>query len=314
MIWLRILCIVNIGWGIMILPAAAQDKIQVVTKTIQRQIPWKVAQKIVFNAEKATIDLQGWNRNEVGITLKLVAKHPNRSVAEQDLSTLRYAIDVKDQQIEFRNFFRITEGRTKVRSNLLAIYEVRIPQNSQISINNRYGNIFLNDWQGTAKVTASFGEVQVNNVQGNLRMDVNYGDILMTQINADVSVDTKKTNITGSGLAGTLVSNSSYGEIDISTQNQLTKTAIDASRTKVSFAATDPIAYYYILEASAGSIQTALPGKRSEGSIILGKDTFESYEHQANQPTVFIKTSYNTININKLEKNAKKTARSTYRP
>ncbi|MEM6844166.1 MAG: DUF4097 family beta strand repeat-containing protein [Bacteroidota bacterium] len=296
------------------LAAQAQEKIQVVTKTIQKQISWQKSQQLTINAEKATILIKGWNQDAIQLTLKLVAKHPKRSVAEQDLSVHQYAINLEVDQVELTNFFRIPESRPKIRSNLQAVYELTIPQSSQLVINNRYGNISLADWQGDAAITASFGEVQLDNVRGEANLNVNYGDIFLTQADADITADTKKTNIIGYRLAGTLAISCAYGEVEISTQDRLTKVTIDASRTEVSFATTDPMYYYYVLEASSGRIQTSVPGKRLKDNLFLGKETFESYQYLANQPTVFIKTSYSAINIKKQQNNATKTTRSAYRP
>ncbi|WKN46307.1 hypothetical protein [Tunicatimonas pelagia] len=332
------------------LPVQAQEKIQVVTKTIQKQIPWKEAQKIVFNTEKATIDVKGWARDELNITIKLIAKHPKRSIAEQDLSVLQYAINTETDQIELTNFFRIQGGIPKIRSNLQTVYEVRVPQTSQLFINNRFGNISLSDLQGDATVTASFGEVQLNSVRANIELEVDYGDILMEKIEGSITTNTKKTNITayslvgslaitctygevnikqvsgttiidankttiiGHGLVGDLIISSSYGEVDISTGDKLTAVTIDASRTNISFATSDPMHYYYNLEAFAGRVHTTFPGKRSENNLFMGKDTFQSYERQENQPIVSIKNSYSPITIKTLEKNETNTTRSAHRP
>ena len=186
-----------IGLLLFSLPASAQDKIQVVTKTIQKTFDFDPEASLTIEAEKALVTVKGWDQDEVKLTLQLVARHPRRGVAEQDLAALRYTLDTDGEEKVLKNYFFINESGGRMESNLQAVYELWVPQNSILHITNRYGNVTLSDWQAKKlSVTAEFGEVTLEQVQGNMQVNLDYGDLIAQDISGSFSGTTKKSNLT----------------------------------------------------------------------------------------------------------------------
>ncbi len=172
---------------------AAQEKIQVVTKTINRSFALKPGESLVVEAEKADVRVRGWDREEVKLTLRLVAKHPERAVAEKDLPALRYEIDTEGKQKTIRNFFRINDGFGEINSNLLAQYELWVPQRCRLQLQNRYGNVRIEELNTNLHLTVELGEIRLNEVMGTIALDVAYGDVVAQRVNATVTGVAKKS-------------------------------------------------------------------------------------------------------------------------
>ena len=276
----------------------AQDKIQVVTKTIARSFAIDDGESLTVRGEKAEIRIRQWNRSEVKLTLRLMAKHPSRRVAEKDLSALRYRIDTDFSEKVIQNFFRIANGAGRLSSNLQAHYELWVPVGCALRVQNRYGNVYLSDLEADVDVTASFGEVHLNQVRGTLALRVDYGDVIGDTVSGAVSGVIRKSNLTLHHLTGKLSLESSYGEVYVSAREQLQELIVDASRTEVTFAATNPASYHYRLSTSYSEIHTALPGQWEDGGVLNSKRTFTSYHPEL--PPVIIRTSFSPIILNQL--------------
>lgn len=291
---------------------AAQEKIQVVTKTINRSFALGVGETLVVRAEKADVRVRGWDQPEVKLTLRLVARHPERPVAEADLPALRYEIDTDGPQKTIRNFFRISEGSGGISSNLQAEYELWVPQRSKLQLHSRYGNVRVTNLTGDISLTTEFGEIRLSEVQGTVALDVSYGDVVAQRVNASVTGTAKKSNLTLEEMGGTVSLQSSYGEIDVTTVNQLQSLLIKASRTEVSFAAPDPLDYYYQLSTSYDQIKTTLPGTWQNGGLLGQERSFTSTD--ATLPKVIIYTSFSPITINSFTHEALNPRTSNHRP
>lgn len=290
------------GWLTLLLlnvtPLIAQEKIQVVTKTIERSFSLGAGEALLVQAEKAEVRVSGWDREEVKLTLRLIAKHPERSVAEKDLPSLRYEIDAEGTQKTIRNFFRISEGSGGMNSNLHAQYDLWVPQRCLLQLKNRYGNIEITKLDADLRLALEFGEVRLNKVKGAVALDVAYSDVVAEQVNANVTGVAKKSNLNFNELAGILSLESSYGEITVTTPDALESLFIQASRTEVVFATTDPMRYHYQLATSYDQIKTTLPGTWQNGGLLGQERSFKSTD--STLPKVFINTSFSPITIKPL--------------
>jgi hypothetical protein len=274
----------------------AQEKIQVVTKTINRSFALRADDVLVVQAEKADVRVKGWDRPEVKLVLRLVAKHPERPVAEADLPALRYEIDTEGTRKTIRNFFRINDGLGEINSNLLAQYELWVPQRCRLQLQNRYGNVRVTKLTANVSLRVELGEIHLREVRGTVALDVAYGDVIAERVNASLTGMAKKSDLTLEEMGGTVSLQSSYGEIKVTTANQLERLFIEASRTEVLFAATDPLRYHYQLTTTQDRIITTLPGTRTSGGL-LGRDY--SFTSTGSGPTnVIIRTSLSPITIN----------------
>ncbi len=281
---------------------AAQEKIQVVTKTINRSFTLKPGESLAVEAEKADVRVTGWNREEVKLVLRLVAKHPERSVAEKDLPALRYEIDTEGKRKTISNFFRINEGSGGINSNLQAQYELRVPQRCLLRLRNHYGNVHIEKLSTDLHLAVEFGEIRLDEVKGTIALDVAYGDVVAQRVDATVMGVAKKSNLSFKELAGTLSLESSYGEIAVTTRDALESLSIQATRTAVSFATLDPMRYCYQLATSYDQINTTLPGTWQNGGLLGQERNFTSTA--AALPKVIIYTSFSPITINPLSDEA----------
>ncbi len=234
----------------------AQTQLQVVTKTIEKELPCADGQPIRLMAQKADVVVRGWNRPVVGIRLRLIAKHPDRAVAERELAYHQYTLQATGNGLDLANRFVIPQSAGKLKSQLKAVFEVSVPARSQLTINNAFGDISLTDWAGEGAVSLEFGRLTLEEVGGRLTIASDYADIDGRQVNALLRGKTQKAEISLRGLGGTVKLNCKYGKLVIwPNAATLDGLQVDASGTEVMLIPKRVEEYQYAVQSAYGTVQ-----------------------------------------------------------
>src|SRR4051812_46848850 len=105
----RVYSIPKIIFGLLIISlpeiSMGQNSIQVVTKTIEKSLPYVKGNTLSIKGEKATIEIKGWNENYIKVKLKLISKHPDRNIAQSELKYLKYSITQENNISKISNYF-----------------------------------------------------------------------------------------------------------------------------------------------------------------------------------------------------------------
>ena len=214
--------------------ASAQMLVQVVTKVVEKELPYAEGQQIRVIAQKADVTLKGWNRSTVSVRLRLVAKHPDRAVAEREVAYHQYTLQPNGSDIELSNRFVIPQRAGKLQSQLKAIYDVSVPTNALIQLANSFGDVRLSNLSGDVTVKFEFGKLSLDDMNGKLTVTSEYGDIDGRSINAAFVCKAEKADISLRELGGKVNLQSRYGKLLIRPNNvTLYALRVDAARTEV---------------------------------------------------------------------------------
>jgi hypothetical protein len=139
------------------------------------------------------IQLFTWDKDSVRIDIDMQIKASKESKVDKifeyvdfEFSDSRYYVIARtrlNQQGAFWSevsdlanaFF---SGSTKVQIN----YSVYLPQNMNIRLENKFGNIYSTDHSGKTTVILSNGDFKANDLSGDIAMDVSFGNASVNQI------------------------------------------------------------------------------------------------------------------------------------
>jgi hypothetical protein len=277
--------------------AAAQEKIQVVTQTLDKRIPYTPGEALTIDARKATVQVQEWKETYIQLTLKLIAKHPQRQVAESDLQYLKYEIKKEKNTHVFTNYFHTTASDySRVRSNLKAQYEIKLPAGCQLKVSNSYGTITLQKLSSAAELSISFGELQLTDLKGTIKINSTYGDIKGDNISGSISCKAEKANIYLTRASGTYDITNSYGQITVSATPALTGLKVAGSRTTVSVDVPVFDQYNYLLSTTFSDIQLPENAQNGISRNLAGKKIYDAKNAKA-QASIQISTTFSPITI-----------------
>ncbi len=214
----------------------SQTPVQVVTKVIEKDLPYGDGQRIRVNAQKADVILNGWNRPTVSVKLRLVAKHPDRAVAEREVAYHQYVLQASNGQIDLSNRFVIPQRAGKLQSQLKAIYEVNVPTKALITLTNSFGDVRLNNLAGDVNIKFEFGKLTLDDIGGKLTIASEYGDIDGRSVNAVLVCKAEKADISLRDLGGSSRIQSRYGKLTlVPNVSTLSALVVEAARTDILF-------------------------------------------------------------------------------
>lgn len=94
--------------------------------------------------------------------------------------------------------------------------EVEVPKGTTLRIENRYGDVDVDEIEGRLEVELSSGQVVASKVRGGARIEHHYGDLKLVQSEGDVELQGASGKVSVQGLAGALLVEHSYGDVELS--------------------------------------------------------------------------------------------------
>lgn len=274
-------------------PCYAQQEVYVVTKKIEQQLDFTPGNVLLIKAEKASIEVTGWKEDYIEVSLKLVSKHPNRKVAQDELDYLGFSIESNDEGHIIQNYFK-AEGKVgRVRGNLLSAYSLKVPAQCLLDITNLYGSLKISQMTSDFKGQLKFVDVDLINHRGTSQIESFFGHLAIENYQGKIFADLEKSNFSVVALDGELEVKSNYGEIYIEGGDH-DKVKIEGSKTKVNFEVPNLASYNYKLRNKLGKI--VLPKTLGEPSVTDDDGTSHyDREFKTSNTSVDIATSYNAI-------------------
>ena len=277
------------------LAGRSQMPIQVVTKVIEKEIAYTDGQPVHINAQKADVILKGWNRPTISIKLRLVAKHPDRAVAEREVTYHQYSLQASNGVIDLSNHFVIPQQTGRLKSQLKAIYEVSLPTKTLLTITNSFGDIRLSDLTSDINLKFEFGKLTLDDIGGKLTITSDYGDINGHNVDASLTLKAEKAAIMLRELSGTVNLQTHYGNLTLAPTTTLDALKIEADRTEILVLTKRIADFQYDVITSFADVRVSDPlvdqlSKRGNKQIF-------NYQPPGRKSEIVIRDSYSNIII-----------------
>lgn len=241
-------------------PVIAQTTtVNVVSRTIEKTFNYKNGYEVNIEGEKADINIRTWDKKEIAVTITLMAKHPDKAVAERDIEALQYAAQRQKNNIYLRNFVHLSEGAKPVEAQLSATYTITLPQECPVYLKNHFGEAQVSNLNGRLKINGQFSKIGMENIQGTIEVQSRFGDIIGRKLNGDISMRTRRSDITLYDLKGRCNIEAAHGILNLFASRDLLDLTIRGEQTDVFFHHPDPQWFGYSLTAQHGKV--VLPEK-----------------------------------------------------
>lgn len=273
----------------------AQTTLKVVSKSVDKDFVFNAGKHVVVEGEKAEIKVETWDKNIVHVELKLVAKNPDKAIAESELKYFNHSFSEERGEIKLRNFFSASD---KPGSELKAEYLIKVPHDCPVRMSNYFGKTDVKDLTSSLDIDSKFGPVNMNNITGKIDVKSRFGDVLGELLNGMVSIETHRSNITLKQLEGSYNIKSKYGIVKIFSDNELLDLNIEAEKSDVYFFNPNPTAFGYELFAHFGDITVP---EELKVNFVENSDTqrHAQYSPGPKFPGVFVKITYGDIIVRK---------------
>lgn len=234
--------------------APAPAKVQVVTRTLEQTLPCPAGTLVRVRAEKATLRVQGWDKPTVRVVLRLIARHPEREIAELELPAARYLIEKNGGVIELANYFAQSAEAAAVRSDLRAEYTVQMPAGNPLQVVNAYGQTSLTGLSGKQTLEQDFGQITLFDLRGSLSATARYADLHAANLNLTFVCEADKSALRFTAASGSYTIRNRYGSVLLQPGSDVKSIFIDGQRTEVKLDVLQPEQFSYNLSAAHSTL------------------------------------------------------------
>jgi len=286
-----LLAITVYSWG-------QKTTFQVVTKTIEETNNWSYKQTLEINGENAIIHISTWDQPKIKTTIELIAKHPDKEVAEKDLEALQFNISSQKKRFSISNYLSISKSNAKPSSTLKTKMTLIIPKNCPLSVKNNFGSIHIEGLKQRLKIDSRFTNITIEKLKGPLDINSHLGEIYGKDINSNLTITSNRSKIYFEQLSGNIDINAKYGIIQIVEDAAYAYDLnITGDKSNVTILNAKPTLNAYDLKTSFGSITTH---KQNSFNVIMDTDTLKQIHAIpiVSTSNISIKLDYGDIVVN----------------
>ena len=286
-------------WWCFLFSFTSFAQIQVVTKSIQKEISYSAGSKINLNAKKADIIIRGKSQDKITVLVKLIAKYSDKNIAEKELNYLNYEIKNNGNSIDLSNAYNIPKEAGKLRSQVNTVYEITLPNKANVLIINSFGDISVKDFSGELGIKFNFGKLSLTDVSGKINIESTFGDIYGENLDGSLFCKSEKAVIELYNPRGNTLLESKYGTVKLNLFSSLDKLTVNASRSSIELNVRRFEDFRFDLETNFAKI-TAPSSYREFVSNYNNQETL-LYEPKG-KPLIQIQNSYSPISV-QIDKN-----------
>lgn len=184
------------------------------TKVVSQTYPVTQDDKLLIENRFGNITVKTWNKNEIKVDVKITGFGDSESLALAAVKHGDVLIERQENIISFKLAKLLIQS--KDYSGSQTDYVVYMPSENMLSVNNKFGGIFLAEHNGPVEIKCEYGEVIARNLTnpGN-SLKSSFGTVTVQNIKyGDISVSHGSLNI---GNAGHLKVTTDYTPVKIDT-------------------------------------------------------------------------------------------------
>lgn len=171
---------------VLVQSAVAQEQ---VSKKISKTYAMTDAGELHLENKYGNINLNGWEKDEVSVSIAIRVSHRKRENAEDLLKRISPVIRDSDNYVFigyeiaekssgfFGNLFDKANPFDFDRSNIQIDYTVYMPAKAELKLTNAFGDVIIEDWAGKLKADVEHGNLWINENLNRVDIDVKYGKL-----------------------------------------------------------------------------------------------------------------------------------------
>ena len=280
--------------------AVAQTTVQVVTKSVEKRFDYQKGDEINIEGEKAEVSIESWKKQQIFIKIELIAKHPERKIAEQDLNQLTYEAKREKNKIYLRNYITVPEGQAKAQSKLSVKYTIYLPETCPVYLKNHFGSASISNLTNSLRVNSKFSKIDLIDIRGLIEVTTRFGDLIGERLDGRMSVNSRRSDVMLHDIRGSYDIQAYYGMVKIFSEDELLDLKVDAEKADVFLYAPNPAMYGYKLTSKQGKINLpkSFDVKEVQNTQVLKQVEVRPIEQEYYQ-NVTIRVTFGNITVDK---------------
>jgi hypothetical protein len=182
------------------------------TKEVKKHYNVSADGNLAVDGKYGNVHIETWDKNEVDLTVTIEVTKRNEAKAQQYLDKI--TIDIDDASANNLAFKTMISGNLDNNGNdrIKIDYKIKVPKTLNMKLKNSYGNLYLQDADGSVNIIAAYGNIKIGELTGAIDLKLSYGNGEVERVTSgDIVVRYSNLEIEDAGNVD--VSNS-YSNID----------------------------------------------------------------------------------------------------
>jgi hypothetical protein len=274
--------------------AWGQTTLQVLTKSIDKTVAFKVGQELEIIGEKAEVEVAPGSGSEIKIHAELSTKHPDGSLARKELDHWKFVVSTVGKKTFVRAYIGLKAGQSTPSSNFKAKIVVQVPRECPVTLHNKLGKARLENLRGPIALTGEFCQFQLSNLGGDIWLDSKYGSVEGKNLSGKIAIKTNRADVTLSELKADCSVQSTYGVITLETQSESGNIAVTGDKSEVRLTLRQDPLHNIHLKSSYGELNAP----QEFSSFSPAENIRQANRNKGEQrPFVSIETTFGKISV-----------------
>jgi Putative adhesin len=140
-----------------------------VSKTYHQEYPVSNNSSLLIDNKYGSIDVKNWNENKITIDVIVKLENHNKDKAKKQLDQIKVEISQEGNEIKAitdmdENFFTGHGWFNSDNRELTINYTINMPASLDVTLKNKYGDIFINELSGKAEIFLKYGNLKANKI------------------------------------------------------------------------------------------------------------------------------------------------------
>lgn len=163
-------------------------------RLVSRSFKTTASTEIEVTNKYGDIHLIPWDQDSVRFDIRLQVKSTKQSKLDKTFDFIDFDFKANNYYIIAQTVFEqggsFWSEVSDIANNLFSAgtstsidYTIHLPKNARVSLQNKYGDIYLTDFSGSMSIDLSNGNLKAHDLTGPLNLVVNFGDVDIQTLN-----------------------------------------------------------------------------------------------------------------------------------
>lgn len=160
----------------------------------EKTYPVNVQTKIEVNNKYGKIQVYTWEKDSVKFVIDVNISSNNLSRLRKIKNSIRFDFNASKYYVTVKTDFGTTKNQifTELRSlskslipgkNAIEVnYRIYCPESVNLSLINKFGDIYIDDLRGKIDLSLSNGDMKINSISGDSQIDLNFGNAIINHL------------------------------------------------------------------------------------------------------------------------------------
>jgi len=130
------------------------------TKVIKKEIPIPADGQLVINNKFGKVHCNNWDKNAVSFEITVTVEAASDKSAAKLLDQIDFIFNISPSSVEAKTKFG--ENGNHGKSSMKIDYLVYMPVGINLTLENKFGDIFINEIMGKTKIDLGYGNLEIN--------------------------------------------------------------------------------------------------------------------------------------------------------